>query len=313
LLAALELSDGEPKDPRVLKCASKLGREAVEAGDHHSASRSSLVEESSCAPGRRAVGRWIAVTRPDFAGSIGRRGDNYCYTLGRMSFGLFAPNSLALAVKYCDIVVKPLAQRSRSGFMPAETFGKRSGGEVRTYDIEVGFDVVDPRGQGLSGTMVTYGFCCEAPPSASEESSLEQQQHAAPSSNASSPTSPTKNRRRFLRPPSQGGSPDDAIHRLEICFCGGELGPDENSKGERWADLFGDTDKDEPRPILTRFALWVAARTLGIHLDPPLAEGVQRYTVARPIKGFVDVLYSDDDLRVTRGNRGSLVVMRRAS
>ena len=46
-------------------------------------------------------------------------------------------------------------------------------------------------------------------------------------------------------------------------------------------------------------------------LPPAEPDGVQRYTVAKPVLGYVDVLYADADLRVTRGNRGSLVVSRK--
>ena len=50
---------------------------------------------------------------------------------------------------------------------------------------------------------------------------------------------------------------------------------------------------------------------LGIELAPPTVQGLQAYAVAKPMLGFVDVLYADDGLRVTRGNRGSLVVTQR--
>ena len=65
------------------------------------------------------------------------------------------------------------------------------------------------------------------------------------------------------------------------------------------------------RSVGSRLGLWFASVALGIDLEPPEPRGVQRYTVARPVVGYVDVLYADADLRVTRGNRGSLVVTRR--
>ena len=57
--------------------------------------------------------------------------------------------------------------------------------------------------------------------------------------------------------------------------------------------------------------LWVLERALGITVAPP-DDGVARYAMARPIAGHVDVLYLDDDMRVGRGNRGSVTVVRRA-
>ena len=66
-----------------------------------------------------------------------------------------------------------------------------------------------------------------------------------------------------------------------------------------------------PPPLLKRATRWLLKVALGIELAPPTVQGLQAYAVAKPMLGFVDVLYADDGLRVTRGNRGSLVVTQR--
>ena len=57
--------------------------------------------------------------------------------------------------------------------------------------------------------------------------------------------------------------------------------------------------------------LWLMEKGLGITVAPPCDEGVVKYTMARPFAGYVDVLYLDGDVRVGRGNRGSVTVVRR--
>ena len=63
--------------------------------------------------------------------------------------------------------------------------------------------------------------------------------------------------------------------------------------------------------LTKRATRWLLKVALGIELAPPTVQGLQAYAVAKPMLGFVDVLYADDGLRVTRGNRGSLVVTQR--
>ncbi|KAJ1458430.1 hypothetical protein M885DRAFT_512857 [Pelagophyceae sp. CCMP2097] len=264
LLEALAAADGEPRGPGVADAASRLGAEW----------RASLhPRDNGGRPLRLAGGRWATRTRADFLGSVGRRDGKYCYTLGRMSFGLFTPNNIVLALTGCAVVVRPFSKRLRKSLAPPSAFCA-AGGELKTYDIEVSLEVVDARGAGLSGFMTTFGFCTE---------------HVKTDTKL----------------------PPDAAHRLDVCFVGGQLQPDPKCANEQWADIFGRAEAPQEKALATRMVLWLASRALGIELEPPEPQGVQRYVVNRPISGYLDVLYSDDDVRVTRGHRGSLVVLQR--
>mmetsp|Transcript_13731 Transcript_13731/g.41535 ORF Transcript_13731/g.41535 Transcript_13731/m.41535 type:complete len:442 (-) Transcript_13731:303-1628(-) len=268
LLDALEANDGEPRSAAVQEASSRLAREA-------------RFLQKEDAPARRATGTWKALTRAHFPGggksSESLRGGsaNYEYTLGRMSFGLFAPRDAVVRVDACYNMVRPLDLFETPRSVP-DAVSSRS--DIRKYNIKVRFTVVDSRARGLKGTITTYGYC-------------------APSLKAA----------------------DDAAHRLDCWFVAGDLAPDSfrcDDDATRWADLFGKQAAEDHlhRGFVTRATLWFVSIALGIRVDPvQKTRGYQSYVVQRPVTGHVDVLYSDDDLRVTRGNRNSLVVLRRVN
>ena len=142
--------------------------------------------------------------------------------------------------------------------------------DVRTYDVETRFVVSDSRGAGLRGRLATRGFCVSAP---------------------------------------RGAEACDACHRLDVWFEGGDVEPvdDDPARLARWANLFGSANLPPP-PLARRLGRWLLHVALGLDVAPAEPHGVQRYSVAKPMLGFVDVLYADGDHRVTRGNRGTLVI-----
>mmetsp|Transcript_8867 Transcript_8867/g.28104 ORF Transcript_8867/g.28104 Transcript_8867/m.28104 type:complete len:415 (+) Transcript_8867:268-1512(+) len=268
LLERLDEAEGEPRAVGVVEAVRQLATEC-RLWDEPSSAAAAL---------RAATGSWRAVTRADFPGSVGRDSSTgaYAYTLGRMSFGLFSPSDVVLAVDDCRAVCRPLDLFERPLAVP-DALRAAPRREMRGYNIEVAFTVLDARARGLSGTMTTYGYCVAGA-------------NKAP----------------------------DADHRLDVWFVAGDLRPDAletAAQRDAWAALFGrqaQTARDN-RSLVTRATLWFVSVALGISLAPVRPEGVQSYTVARPVTGHVDVLFADDDLRVTRGNRNSLVVMRRAT
>ena len=53
-------------------------------------------------------------------------------------------------------------------------------------------------------------------------------------------------------------------------------------------------------------------RLLGLEpVDGVRPDGSMKYSMGKSPVGFVDILYVDDELRVSRGNRGSIVVAER--
>ena len=268
LLEALR-EDDEPRSAGVVQRASTLAREALKDSQG----------DSKTDPAKQACGRWRALTRAEFPGAVGKneRGE-YEYALGRMSFGLFDPADVVVAVEDCANVIE--VPRTRpvvpKALVDARIRARKppvDASAIRSYDVETRFVLSDRRGAGLRGRLLTKGFCVAAP---------------------------------------RGAQAPDAGSRLDVWFVGGTVEPisDDPDQLQRWEALFGASALPPP-PLLKRATRWLLKVALGIELAPPTVQGLQAYAVAKPMLGFVDVLYADDGLRVTRGNRGSLVVTQR--
>jgi len=224
---------------------------------------------------RLATGRWTAATRPRFPGEVGKTDAGACrYALGRMSFGLFAPADVVVEVEECRNVVRKLKNPPP---LPDALVSRR----IRDRKLPV-----DPK--DVRSYDVETRFAVADARGAGLRGALVTRGFCAPAHDAA----------------------PDAAHRLDVWFVGGDLYPVDDGDAEAWSALFGAAHLPR-RSVGSRLGLWFASVALGIDLEPPEPRGVQRYTVARPVVGYVDVLYADADLRVTRGNRGSLVVTRR--
>lgn len=263
LLEALR-EDDEPRSAGVMKRAATLAKEALKDHDY------------KIDPAKQAVGRWRALTRAEFPGAVGKneRGE-YEYALGRMSFGLFDPADVVVAVEDCTNIIQQPASKPAvpKALVDARIRARKppiDASSIKSYDIETRFVVSDRRGAGLRGRLLTKGFCVAAP---------------------------------------RGAEAQDAGSRLDVWFVGGSVEPisDDPKQLMRWEALFG-SNALPPPPLLKKATRWLLRVGLGIELAPPSKQGFQAYCVAKPMLGFVDVLYADDCIRVTRGNRGSLVV-----
>lgn len=100
---------------------------------------------------------------------------------------------------------------------------------------------------------------------------------------------------------------------LQVQFTGGTLAPQEQTEMEVWQAVFGEQSKPATRGFKEKLMLAVSRMMFG--LVPP--EGMDRKTgrvsfkMQRSAKGKVEVLYLDEELRITRGNRGTVVVCER--
>lgn len=103
--------------------------------------------------------------------------------------------------------------------------------------------------------------------------------------------------------------------RLEVWFTGGELKPAEGTSAdmkEKWMEVFGDSFKNKKWSMRGAFKNWMMGMMMG--LRPPHSiedDGKITFDMKKPPHGYTDILYIDDKLRVTRGNRGSVVVTTR--
>mmetsp|Transcript_7428 Transcript_7428/g.16364 ORF Transcript_7428/g.16364 Transcript_7428/m.16364 type:complete len:346 (-) Transcript_7428:103-1140(-) len=107
---------------------------------------------------------------------------------------------------------------------------------------------------------------------------------------------------------------DDVDRRLRVKFPGGELAPDlDGSEAtlEQWKEVMSTAQKGKPKFDVGEMVKG-AVMKFGMGLQAPgeIAEdGKIAWVMNRPPEGYTDVLYLDDKLRVTRGNRGSIVAV----
>ena len=105
------------------------------------------------------------------------------------------------------------------------------------------------------------------------------------------------------------------LGRMSVKFDGGCLKPADGEPTDAWLETFSDlpskiaSNADLTRP--ERFQLWVAKRLFG--LSRGAADGVQEYKMPKSPEGYLDILFLDEELRITRGNRGSIVIAERCA
>lgn len=105
-----------------------------------------------------------------------------------------------------------------------------------------------------------------------------------------------------------------ADDRVSVRFLGGELRPEGEAPCAAWTATFGDALQTAKRGLGARASGWLMKRMMG--LEPPrgmAADGVMAYSMSRAPEGWLDVIFLDDEWRITRGNRGSIVVCERVA
>jgi len=101
--------------------------------------------------------------------------------------------------------------------------------------------------------------------------------------------------------------------RMKVRFTGGEIRPGPGTPISEWNSVF---EEQNMRGMSTgqKLTQWIAKIAFGLirptGADP---EGVVSYEMTKAPKGYLDVLFLDEDLRITRGNRGTIVVATRAA
>ena len=183
-------------------------------------------------------GNFLALSPPDFPDCQGQTEDGRrIFSLGRMSFEMFAPPATRCAI---DAITNPV-------------YGD---GPEYAYDFVVSFEVLDGPMEGKKGVMRTFGFC---------------------------------------------GPMSTDSRRVPVRFVGVGLRSFASEDSAAWTQVFMLSNK-------------AAEATSGDDDDDELVGAgafplVKRFETAA--KGHFDVLYLDSEIRVTRGNRGTLVVAAR--
>jgi hypothetical protein len=112
--------------------------------------------------------------------------------------------------------------------------------------------------------------------------------------------------------------------RLGVIFSSGILEPNFDltknpALAALWKETFdvGIAKEAEAQSYVSRFLSMVTFKVMDLMMGleiPPTCDGVnftQTFKIGRPYAGHLEIIYLDEDLRVTRGNKGTIVVAER--
>ena len=100
--------------------------------------------------------------------------------------------------------------------------------------------------------------------------------------------------------------------RLGVKFTGGYLCPD-GEDCEVWNSTFEAAFENYKPRKRDRLMNWLLKRMMGLQKPTGMStDGSMTYKMTKSPHGHLDVLFLDDELRITRGNRGSVVIAERA-
>lgn len=230
-------------------------------------------------------GDWIMETLPTFPDLLGYNNDgDALYTMGRLTYNMIQPGNVVCSVQKITQHVHKLSSDPASldaeGSVMIPPFVPKSlreeiekdPSELRSYRTDVHFTIEE---KGIKGILQMDGFTVPNPSEA---------------------------------------------NRYSIWFTGGRIYALNGQDPQKWRDIFG-TELGLPPPKSKlkkreRFQLWMAKMMMGATpSDGILEDGSLAYAMKKPIGGhntaYQQVLYLDDDTRITEGNRGTVVVVSR--
>jgi len=231
-------------------------------------------------------GIWATLSKPNFKECLGRHPTTgeYMYALGRMSFDMFPRGDLTCSVRGTFNMVENVQDGlNTEGLIVPKSLKQEDLHGIMTYNISVPFRIEDTN---LHGILTNYGYMY----------------------------------------------PDPSIpNRYSVWFTRGVLEPDvyrhqknnnNNDEGKmnldeqaeiienEWKNIFSDMNR-----TLSEKAKCLAARLfLGV-CTPEVMEddGSMEYIFMKPLRAHCDVLYLDENLRIIKGNLGTIYVFYRIS
>ena len=110
--------------------------------------------------------------------------------------------------------------------------------------------------------------------------------------------------------------------RLSVKFTQGALKPqfdmgDSSNATLAWKETFDNAISKEAdaQSYIGKAGTWVMHKMMSamMGLEPPIdsADYTQTFKITKPYLGYLDILYIDDDFRVTKGNKNTIVVVER--
>ena len=242
-------------------------------------------------------GIWMQLSNPTFPGCLGTNsaGDRQ-YSMGRMSFGVLKPSNMIVSMQNVkNPIIYPDIKRiggNLAAFMdgkemplpegPIATLVKNDPTKLRVYSFLVSFTIDDERycKRPIEGLMENRGFLYPDP---------------------------------------------DHPRRMLVWFTGGRFWPRYRRDVRDWCKAFG---VGNSASAFGEWRSWLyrAATLDTLKEDEPFDPNVAcddkgdgdtngdepcgpvfSYSTKKPMPGYFDILYLGSDLRITRGNRGTVV------
>lgn len=230
------------------------------------------------------LGEFIAHTSPDFPGRIKpEKGmENVVqYTLGRLSFGIFQPHHLKCTIRSVrNSIIENSEDDESEAAEAARDFSAANGNcKTFTYPIQIDLTIHTPKGD-LPATMCHSAIAYVMP------------EH-----------------------------PD----RLGVTFRGGSLAPTYAVSSDPellalWKEVFEHaySKAEKERSFMSSVLQFVFKKVfqLSTPTDDDLEDNDKHavsFAMKRSPRGYLDVLYLDEDIRITRGNRGTIIVVERVT
>lgn len=232
-------------------------------------------------------GMWLTLSKPSYFGCLGENDNgDPMYTLGRMSFDMFAPTNLVCSLQGNFNPVEVVTDDERKQMLECVPKALRQEVEsgttvLRTYHIVSAFTIepssaLFPKSPNkdvhrpIKGIMTTYGYSLPDP---------------------------------------------EIVNRHSIWFTGGRIEPNTNPHDiSEWKRLFA---LHPPKHTFGEKAKLLAIKLLMGATVPESVnqDGSMEYSFTRPIGGhglaYVEVVYLDETLRIVRGHRGTIFVFSR--
>lgn len=103
---------------------------------------------------------------------------------------------------------------------------------------------------------------------------------------------------------------DDTV---QVEFIGGKLSPQPNQDLKLWKNVFKQ-DKSEKKGLKARLTLFFLKMTFGLVPPQGMNEetGDISFEMKRSPKGKSTILYLDDEIRINKGDKGTIVVLQRS-
>jgi hypothetical protein len=317
LIDSLSQTHGDTSDPRFVSALELLAK----------IFRSTTTSAATQAPLDIALtdiphGHWKSITHAPYhyGGSLGtNEAGETVYTLGKMCFNMFKPGNLRVTVQNTMNSIEPVCRMDQAPSAAPWSLRRElalQGDESSSAD-DAG-EQSQPQQEQLPNTMLaTYDIAAAL--------TIEPGQFKAPPGEVI-PSPPRRLRAThvvkgfFLPDPN-------TPNRMTIWFTGGYLSPvlppsPDGASGEEppdpslgtlddWIGLFGAEHKrtwGEALGVLGAKLLLGASLPSGMEPD-----GTMSYTLHRPYgghgRGYVDILYADHELFITKGNSGTIHAM----